>query len=529
VYNRRKAECTEAHRADNHREEADTTTMASGDDKPKSRTPRGRRTRPVKPRTIDLKASEVGGETEDRDKKSKSAAADTTAGETKSTAATQSAKSAAEPAEKSTAGATGRQDEGTAGATIGAKAQQANRASGSETKKNPTDERGTGGTAKAGKAAAAGTASRTGAGPTPVPAPRSGIISGALAGGAAALVVALVLHLTGLLPLTGTDATLRDELAATQARIAALEAAEPAAPDTGGLDDRLDALETRLDAMHAEPPDLSAFEERLAALEAAPGEPQIPEDIEARLAELDDMTARLEGLEANLSDVAAATGADPEIAERLSEVEAAIAAERRAREALAARLDTVTEAMRAADAAADRRIAHAAAGALALSGLTRAVDSGRPYQTELAALRPLVDRPDAIETLSAHADVGLPTMAGLADGFDDAIAAILAAAEDPADDGGVLSQLAAGARTLVRVRPAGPVDGDSRTAIVSRIEAALAAHDLDTAHDEWLDLDAAAREASADWAGRLELRRAADSELAALTAAALAALATENG
>ena len=84
--------------------------------------------------------------------------------------------------------------------------------------------------------------------------------------------------------------------------------------------------------------------------------------------------------------------------------------------------------------------------------------------------------------------------------------AILTAEAASAQSDGILDKFMASARTLVQVRPSGPVSGDSTTAILSRIEAALNAKDLQAARAEWDGLDDAAKAASAQWVDALDDR-----------------------
>ena len=78
------------------------------------------------------------------------------------------------------------------------------------------------------------------------------------------------------------------------------------------------------------------------------------------------------------------------------------------------------------------------------------------------------------------------------------------------------SRRTASAGSLVEVKPAGPVEGSSAVAVLSRVEAAVAAGDLSTALREADGFDASGREAIAAWRTAAERRLAIDAAVAAL-------------
>ena len=110
----------------------------------------------------------------------------------------------------------------------------------------------------------------------------------------------------------------------------------------------------------------------------------------------------------------------------------------------------------------------------------------------------------ALDTLKAQSATGLATPASLAASFEPAADAILAL--DAPKPEGIVSGLLANARSLIKVRPQGPVAGDTPEAIVSQIRAALAAGDLTSAYALWEKLPEQARAVSAQWAEKLKAR-----------------------
>lgn len=174
-----------------------------------------------------------------------------------------------------------------------------------------------------------------------------------------------------------------------------------------------------------------------------------------------------------------------------------------------------------------RQMARTTAGALAVTALERTVDEGKPYTAELDVLRPLVGDKADLSALDAHAGTGVADLATLQAAFATTANAILSAgapADGGPDDSGIVGSLLDSARTLVRVRPTGKVEGSGRGAIVARIEAALNAGDLKTAASEWDTLDDSAKAASKDWADALKARIAVNSALADLSSALTASL-----
>jgi hypothetical protein len=91
-----------------------------------------------------------------------------------------------------------------------------------------------------------------------------------------------------------------------------------------------------------------------------------------------------------------------------------------------------------------------------------------------------------------------------------------------------VERLLESARGLVEVRRAGPTTGADPEAVVTRVRAALAAGDLQTALGEWKALPENARAATAAWAERAKARLAADRLVAKLRGEALARLNTQG-
>jgi hypothetical protein len=235
--------------------------------------------------------------------------------------------------------------------------------------------------------------------------------------------------------------TTQSELAALNGRVAALEEGSVAAPtpepEAGSQPAavELTALET----------DLAALTQRVETL--AQAEPQGPEPAE--------LASELSALAARIDEVAA----------RLGTAEAGLRS-----------LDTTVTATSAALAEQPTDIGAVLQLPLVLSGLETAFAGGRPYETELAALRAAV--PDvAVPTSVANAAAsGLPRADMVQQRFAEQLPAM--AAGRPADPQASWQQGAGDwLATVLAVRPVGELEGDTPQAILSRLEGAVARRD----------------------------------------------------
>ncbi|MGQ7791093.1 hypothetical protein ACUN0C_01645 [Faunimonas sp. B44] len=260
--------------------------------------------------------------------------------------------------------------------------------------------------------------------------------------------------------------TALDELRAEVGGAAAGAALDELRGETGGLGERIAALENR------PPVDLSGLQ---SAIEDLRGElRQATERDGALQSGLDALQSDLDGVKAQIGGLAQA--------DRLTALETELGGFRD-----------------------EARRAGALAPALAADLLASALESGRPFASELEAARNagVVDAAD--EAVSQQAAEGLPTADELRRSFE-AVAADLTRPEEPPSDAGPLDRILAGARRVVQVRPAEPVEGDDPQATVSRIRDALQRDDAGTALEEWRTLPEDARSASAEWAASLEAR-----------------------
>ncbi|NBB48354.1 hypothetical protein GVN24_08750 [Rhizobium sp. CRIBSB] len=300
----------------------------------------------------------------------------------------------------------------------------------------------------------------------------STLVASGIFGGLVALALAGSMQYAGIVPGIGpeqsTEAPAIDtaELDALKADVARL-AAQPAAPATDpALAERITALETSFaDANSAPAADAAAVEALKTQLVAAE---QAIESLRAEIASnkqaLDQSTTRL-------------TEAERKLEEPRSDVEMA--------------------------------------RAIALAGLKTAIDRGGPFLSELDALKSVSPEDPAVAALTPLASVGVPSRSDLARDFNQVAEDILAAINQPATGEGWTDRLLASARSLVKVRPVGNVEGETPEAIVARVENKLQNGDLKGAALEWETLPEAGKQASSEFSTKLKNRIEAEERVAA--------------
>lgn len=335
------------------------------------------------------------------------------------------------------------------------------------------------------------------------------------------------------------------------------------AGDAGGektaqIQERLDEIMSRQSQLSKQldelpkPDALKKLESRLSKIESAPvptAEP--PSGIVDRLAKLEDtlktlqsaassagatgleqsaaLTAKIDTVSAELEKQTAALKRD--IAETRKQLQTRPAAESSvsdgAVEALGARLKTLEGKLAALG---DRPAVPAqapdtasAAAALAFESLRRAAERGEPFAAQLEALEKAAGPDFDAASLSAFAAKGVPTKAALLSSLPAALRDAREAALKT-DDQTFLDRLASNARSVVRVRKIGPVEGENAAAILSRVEARMKAADLAGAVSEANGLKGSARDALNPWLSSVEQRFALEDALATAETRLLASL-----
>jgi hypothetical protein len=461
--------------------------------------------------------------------------------------------------------------------------------SGSKPAASPATAAGMKASGTAGSSSAA-TEARSAAGSS-APAPRRGVgvgglIAAALIGGVVGLGGALAVTHYGIVPLPRTTDAGAAELAA---RVDALSAAVSAAPASdpdaaSALRAAVSELGTRVDALAAAavpPTEEANLSARLSALEeqvstAVPGAGSADASVlQASVAALGD---RLDGLAGEVEKLAAAPAAAPadaadagalaalddrvgaldtQLGERIAGVDRTAGEQLAALDdrlggrldaldqqlaAIGERLTVLSEAREQAastiTALGDRLgtleavdPVEAARGPAAITFATlrlgEALDSGRPYAAELAALTPRLGGSEDVSALSATAESGVPTRATLAALLVLEKPAMLAATAAPAPapaDAGPLDALLSGAQSLVSIRPTSAESGDPVATQIEAVTAALAAGDLAAAETAFAALPETVRAAAPRFAQGLAQRRTAEAAFAGLEATVLARL-----
>jgi uncharacterized coiled-coil protein SlyX len=298
---------------------------------------------------------------------------------------------------------------------------------------------------------------------------------GGVAVGGALLGTLLTYLLASALPLPGGPDVpdLTPELAAQGERLDALSGAVTGLQQTTARTQvSLDATIAQLDA------GLAAANQSIADIAASIPEPQAPVDLEPLENQIRTLKAQVDAI------AAGASGADAgAIAQSIATLETGISS-------LTTRLNgvdaTVTSLRTDLETARDQLSRHIDAALpneagpalklpLILSGLEGAFASGRPFQQELDALGTVL--PDFVvpTTLAASAPTGLIRPDALYAKFETALPGILGARDTASQD---WTQSAIDwAKSLLALRPAEEMEGDSPEAIVSRLEGAMERRD----------------------------------------------------
>ncbi|HUH78066.1 MAG TPA: hypothetical protein VLZ53_11935 [Devosia sp.] len=251
--------------------------------------------------------------------------------------------------------------------------------------------------------------------------------------------------------------TTQAELAALHQRVGNLETAEPVAAVSPAAPVDLSGLET----------ELAALKQRLDAL---------PTTSNADTGATEALRTQLAGIGTRLDELAARVGtAESELRS----------------------LDTSVTQTSAALAAQPSDIGAVLQLPLILSGFETAFASGRPFETELAALRAAMPEAKIPTALANAAATGLARPDVIAQRLADVLPDMLAGrpAKPGADwQAGALDWIAG----MVALRPTDEIEGDSPEALVTRLEGAIARRDFATAETLFAELPEPMRTAAGD-------------------------------
>jgi hypothetical protein len=356
------------------------------------------------------------------------------------------------------------------------------------------------------------------------PAPRGFI---AAAAGAAALV------LLGL-AIFWQSAGSNDRTAALDARLTQIE------QQVRGLADR--PLPPAVD-----PKVVDGLAGRVAALEAAAREPRPPavdpalsdrvSTLESQLKALDEKVAVATRRSDDVDSVArnaqqrgeSAAAALDQLRQKVAQLPAQTAASAEI-EALANRIATLERNLTGVKAELGKDLSvesadHAARTSVAAAALDAAAERGEPFAGEFAALQALGADPKVLAAVEPFAASGIPSAASLCGELLTLIPALNKNEGATARDGGVFARLAAGAESLVRIRPIGDVRGDDPTAILARVELRAEKSDVAGALSELAKLPEEAQAPAQAWIAKARARAAALAASRQLASESFAALA----
>jgi hypothetical protein len=150
---------------------------------------------------------------------------------------------------------------------------------------------------------------------------------------------------------------------------------------------------------------------------------------------------------------------------------------------------------------------------LAFYNLQRAAREGRPYALELKSVEENSPVPLDLAALEPWRDEGVKSIGQLQEDFDAAAKAAIDAENQPTDDT-LASEVWSRAKSFVRIRRKGDVEGEDTSAILARIEHRLQNRDLKATLAEAEKLDGPAAQAVAPWVAELKRKLAAEEALA---------------
>lgn len=138
--------------------------------------------------------------------------------------------------------------------------------------------------------------------------------------------------------------------------------------------------------------------------------------------------------------------------------------------------------------------------------LKAALDHGGKFSSEVFAVQALLGENETLNLLKPIAEKGVQTPKQLLVGFKVVEDKIFDFESKPTKDAGMMDKFLSSAKSLIKIRPKGAVDGANATAVASRVRLAISNGDLDVAKTEWEGLPEAAKDISANWYEGLSTR-----------------------
>jgi hypothetical protein len=313
-------------------------------------------------------------------------------------------------------------------------------------------------------------------------------------------------------------------IAEMQTRIGALEERKPEPPaELASLNERIGKLEASLQSLAkaaqsgGSVADAAALDAKMTEIDqklTAKVEQSLTEQNAARAKSIESVEADVATLKAKLGALAEAkldqgeTGGSEDLAaidERVGKIETV--------------LPKLAETVERGNAAAQ-----SGAAAIAFANLRDAVDGGGTYSAQLDAFNAVAPEAGNLGVLPARAERGIPTLPQLALALQ-GVDAQTAPASKPAADASFFDSVIASAKSAVQVRrlDAG-ADGSDPEAVLTRAEQQVAKGDLAAAMKEVEALPDSSREAFTRWLDDARARVSADETLADLEGTLLASI-----
>ena len=182
--------------------------------------------------------------------------------------------------------------------------------------------------------------------------------------------------------------------------------------------------------------------------------------------------------------------------------------------ALSAKLAGVTSSLDVINSreAEQRKNANNVLLSLELANLKRAIDTGRPYSTELAQVQNLAGDDIDLAGLSQYKNETILSTKALTNSFRKVARTVLSV--EPGKQGGtIMDSILSSAKSVIRVRKVGDVQGTTTDAMLARMEAKLKAKDLGGVLTEAKSLPEPGRKVASDWLKQIEARHTIDRSL----------------
>jgi hypothetical protein len=278
-------------------------------------------------------------------------------------------------------------------------------------------------------------------------------------------------------------------------------------PTDNSLSERIAVLESnftsrptgRAEQIAALPAEVAGLKDKIAMLEQAAATPAAAAN-NAEITALASRIAALEGQTGGASPLEAVTTLRNGLSAEISGLKSDIAAVK-------------TE-------MANRASEPGLAAAVAATALRAAVDRGGAFAAELENLAAVQPDAPAIAALRGFAAAGVPTRQDLSAEFESAAQAMMAAAQPVDPNASLYSRLLDSAKSLVKVRPVGALEGETPAARIARMGEALANGDDAGVASEFAALPAPSRDAGAAFMEHFNARAEADRLIAEAVKAA---------